>query len=91
MSEAPATFGSLFLDELRRLGQPTGPNYATIQRIKGMEREELLREVRRVAALTYAEVQRLKTIESPVELAREVAGMRTAQQQALLIALLIGI
>ena len=91
MSDAPATFGALFLEELRRLGQPFGSNYAAIQRIKAMEREELLREVRKVAGQTYAEVQRLKTIESPVELAREVARLRTAQNQALLLAILIAV
>lgn len=89
MSDASAPFGTRFLDELRRLGQPVGDNYAAVQRIKAMQREELLREVRKVAGHSYADVQRLKTIESPEEFAREVARARTLGSQALVIALLI--
>ncbi|MEQ1891395.1 MAG: hypothetical protein ABL998_02540 [Planctomycetota bacterium] len=91
MSDAPATFGTLFLDELRRQGELSGLKYATLQRIKAMERDELLTELRKACGPTYAELQRLKTIESPVELAREVARTRTAQNQALLIALFIAL
>lgn len=89
MSNAPATFGSLFLDELRRSGELSGLKYATIQRIKTMEREALLAELAKVGGPTNAEFQRLKAIESPGELAREVARTRTANQQAMLLALWI--
>lgn len=91
MNDAPATFGALFLDELRRQGQITGMKYATLQRIKTMEHDELITELRKACGPTYAELQRLKAIESPVELAREVARARTAQNQAMLIALLIAL
>jgi len=87
MSDAPATFGARFLDELRRQGQLGGMKYATLQRIKAMEHGELIAELRKACGPTYAELQRLKAIESPVELAREVARAHTAQNQAMLVAL----
>ena len=93
MHETPPTFGTRFLDELRRQGQPVGENYAVIQRIKGMERADLLKHVGKLGGLTYAERQHLKTLEAPEEFAREVARIHVArnQQTAVVLILLAGL
>lgn len=70
--ERPATFGELFLAELRLLLGANPLDYATTQRVKTMGRDEIIDLLRRNAGATYADIQRLRRTEDPQELARFV-------------------
>ena len=81
---AEPTFGERFLAELRRLGGSfSGFSYAEIQAIKGCDREGLVEALRAAMPLiSYAALQRIRTVESPEQLARDLRQQQAAQAAA---------
>lgn len=68
--ESGPTFGEQFLAELRRLIGSNPLDYATTQRVKGLEREGIVELLRKNAGATYADIQRLRKAEDPREMAQ---------------------
>lgn len=68
------TFGERFLEEWKRLGGPlAGWSYAELQEIKGCDQEGLARALRHNHALvSFAAIQRVRSAQSPEDLAREL-------------------
>lgn len=81
-----ATFGSRFLEEWKRLGGPLSAwSYAEIQEMRACDREGMVQALRRNGPmLEYAVIQRIRQVESPEELARQLwtLAQRQAQSQA---------
>lgn len=84
MSTTP-TFGEVFLAEVRSLTGSNPLDYAATQRVKAMERDEIIVLLRKNAGATYADIQRFKKSEDPRELARFLfeAQQRNAQAATL--------
>ncbi|MCY3003070.1 MAG: hypothetical protein NTV21_14805 [Planctomycetota bacterium] len=68
--DSKPTFGEQFLEEVRKLTGANPLDYATTQRVKGLEREEVVELLRKNAGATYADIQRLRTAEDPREMAQ---------------------
>jgi len=87
------TFGQRFLEEWKRLGGPlTGWSYAEIQEIKGCDQEGLARALRHNHSLaSFAAIQRVRSAQSPEDLARELhtrSGTHTDAGPWIMLALL---
>ena len=78
------TFGERFLEEWKRLGGPlAGWSYAEIQEIKGCDQEGLARALLRNHSLvSYAAIQRVRSAQSPEDLARELHARSYAHTDA---------
>jgi hypothetical protein len=81
--EAPdePTFGARFLAEYKRMGGGlVGFSYSEIQAVKACDREQLVTTLRKALPLiSYAAIQRIRTVETPEQLARD---LRQEQQVA---------
>jgi len=77
-------FGQRFIDAYRRLGGSLSAfTYAEVQELKACDREALIHAVRRAQPMaTYAALQRIRTAESPEQLAREVLLEQRLQANA---------
>jgi len=80
---ASTPFGERFLSELRARTGSTAFDYATVQRIKDMERDDILDVLRKTANLEYSTLQQLKRCETPEEMARVVHDEALRRQQAM--------
>lgn len=80
--EPHKTFGEQFLEELRRLIGSNPLDYATTQRVKAMEREEIVELLRKNAGATYADIQRLRTAEDPREMAQFLFEAQRRSEQS---------
>lgn len=79
-----APFGARYLAEYRRLGGNLSAfSFAEVQELKACDREGLVRALRRAQPLTpWAAIQRIRSAESPEQLAREVSQELRAQAAA---------
>jgi hypothetical protein len=85
-----SSFGQCFLDEVKRIlgTQPLG--YMEQKRIREMDRSEFHTFLRRYAGVTYAELQSLKAVEDPKELAAFFSDSQRRDQLRVLIAATVG-
>jgi len=86
---AGPTFGLRFLDEYKRLGGGlTAFSYEEIQAFKGCDREGLVSALREAQPLiSYAAIQRIRTVESPEQLARDMRQQQQVQTAAAMVGL----
>jgi ABC-type branched-subunit amino acid transport system substrate-binding protein len=82
--EDQRTFGQRFLDEYKRLGGSlTAWSYAEIQALKAADREGLARTLKEAQPLiSYAALQRIRTVETPEQLARDVRQQQQVEAAA---------
>jgi len=71
--EPTESFGARFLRTLRERAGGTPFDYATLKRIKAMERAQLIEQLRKLAVADFGTLKRLATVDDPDELARELA------------------
>ena len=83
-TDAGPTFGQRFLDEYKSLGGSlTAFSYEEIQAFKGCDREGLVSALREAQPLiSYAAIQRIRTVESPEQLARDLRQQQQIQAAA---------
>ena len=81
---AQPTYGARFLDEWKRLGGPLSAwSYREIQELRACDREGMVRALRSNGpTLEYAAIQRIRQVESPEELARQMLALAQANAQA---------
>lgn len=74
MTSPERTFGARFLEEWKRLGGPLSNwNYEEVQELRACEREDMAEILRRHnPTIGYAALQRIRSVESPELLAREL-------------------
>lgn len=85
------TFGEQFLETLQAELGSSLFDYATTQRVKRMDREELLAVLRTNAGATYAEIQQLRKAEDPRELAMHLVAAQRRSGQTLATATFLGL
>ncbi len=77
------SFGGRFVAELQRLsGTQAIFRYKVIQDLRRSDRERMIRVLRQEAALatSYAAIQRIRQVESPEQLARELWEQRRSAE-----------
>lgn len=79
-SASEPTFGARFLAEYKQRGGPLSAfSYAELQEIKRCDREGLVKALRAAQPMTsWAAIQRIRSIETPEELAAELWRQRQA-------------
>jgi len=79
--EPTQTFGARFLEEWKRLGGPLSSwTYKEVQELRACEREDMAEILRRHSPMIgYAALQRIRNVESPEQLARELLFRFQAQ------------
>ena len=83
------SFGGRFVDELQRVsGGTLMLRYKVIQDLRRADRERMVRVLRAAHPfLEYAVIQRIRTVETPELLAREMSAHMRANSQGIWIAL----
>jgi ABC-type branched-subunit amino acid transport system substrate-binding protein len=78
------SFGARFLEEYKRLGGSlTAWSYAEVQALKAADREGLVRVLREATPhISYAALQRIRSVDSPEQLARDLRQQQQVQAAA---------
>ncbi len=80
------SFGARFLDEYKRLGGKMLPfEYATLQELRRADREGLIRTLRTTQnpPMSHATIQRIRSVEAPQDLARDLLRVGSAKEAAI--------